>query len=219
MLDHDEVISFTSPNTLTGSVLITVANKTFNKTIGFMGRIPQITLSDLPVGYYNVSVNYSGDSNYLTAVYKSNFTVQDYETPQFPQEGYDGQNSGKIPYNSDSNANNITNFEFEGNYSSMVIDAKGNIYISAGNKIYSFYSNGTQRWIFQPWGIDSFSGLAISRDVIIAPKPGDTLYFINATTGNKYKICRRIAFRCQTDNIFSGINALMCDRHAACKFY
>ena len=186
MLDHDEVISFTSPNTLTGSVLITVANKTFNKTIGFMGRIPQITLSDLPVGYYNVSVNYSGDSNYLTAVYKSNFTVQDYETPQFPQEGYDGQNSGKIPYNSDSNANNITNFEFEGNYSSMVIDAKGNIYISAGNKIYSFYSNGTQRWIFQPWGIDSFSGLAISRDVIIAPKPGDTLYFINATTGNKY---------------------------------
>ena len=61
---------------------------------------------------------------------------------------------------------------------------KGCIFVS--DKIYSF-GKGIYKWNFTSHVVDSsFSGICISRDVIIAPKSGDTLYFINQTSGMTY---------------------------------
>lgn len=66
----------------------------------------------------------------------------------------------------------------------MAIDNAGNIYVACNDGIYSFTSNGTLRWKFEgSHGREISSGIAISRDVIIAPKAGDAIYFINSTTG------------------------------------
>ena len=70
----------------------------------------------------------------------------------------------------------------------MAIDSIGNVYITTSNCIYSINANdGSTNWIFssQDAGND-FSGIAISRDVILATKHGDKIYFINQTTGEQY---------------------------------
>lgn len=70
---------------------------------------------------------------------------------------------------------------------SLLIDSEGNIYVATKSGIYSFRNNGTQRWSFSQNNLyGNFSGIAIGRDVIISPKSGDTLYFINQTTGERY---------------------------------
>ena len=88
-----------------------------------------------------------------------------------------------------SNGAAIWNYVVSGSQinGSMAIDNAGNIYVACNDGIYSFTSNGTLRWKFEgSHGIEISSGIAISRDVIIAPKAGDAIYFINSTTGKKY---------------------------------
>ena len=70
----------------------------------------------------------------------------------------------------------------------MAIDGAGNVYITTSNGIYSINAtDGSTNWIFNSQDAgNNFSGIAISRDVILAPKIGDKLYFINQTTGEKY---------------------------------
>ena len=68
-----------------------------------------------------------------------------------------------------------------------MIDSEGNIYVVTAEAIYSFDKSGNQRWLYASESVEgSFSSLAIGRDVIVSPKSGDTLYFINQDDGTKY---------------------------------
>jgi len=68
----------------------------------------------------------------------------------------------------------------------IVIDSLGNIYFNTQSGIYGF-NKTSQLWYFTSTVADgNLSGISISRDVIIAPKSGDTLYFINQTTGERW---------------------------------
>ena len=68
----------------------------------------------------------------------------------------------------------------------LAIDSNGNLYITTASKIYS-YNKTSQLWCYSAnYVIGNFSGVTIGRDVVISPKTGDTLYFINQSSGEKY---------------------------------
>ena len=84
------------------------------------------------------------------------------------------KNTGKTNYTGSSNGAAIWNYVVSGSQMqrvSMAIDNAGNIYVACNDGIYSFTSNGTLRWKFAGlFGYEMPSGIAISRDIIIAPK-------------------------------------------------
>ena len=171
-----EFIPFTGGNvTIEGEVI----------DVPFSGKLSYL-LSDLNVGNHTLNVIYKGN-NYYTVVNSTSFNVFEYPTPQWPNSGFDSKNTGKSPYETDVNGELLWSSGIDGKIINMVLDNEGNIYVSTSTAIYSFDKEGNLRWNFTNKNVvGNFSGISIGRDVIIAPKSGDTVYFINQTTGETY---------------------------------
>ena len=153
--------------------------------IPFSGKL-SYTLSGLEVGNYALNVTYAG-KNYYTVVNTTVFNVFEYPTPQWSNDGFDSKNTGKSPYETTANGELLWFSDVDDEIINMVLDNEGNIYIATSTTIYSFDKNGNIRWNFTNKNVaGNFSGISIGRDVIIAPKSGDTVYFINQTTGKTY---------------------------------
>ena len=146
------------------------------------------SVEDLEIGNYTYTVTYNGN-NYNTVSNTTGFRVLEYPIPQVPNEGLNTQNTHKSDY--ETNVNGEVAFHIPLNETltgDLVIDSLGNVYLTTQNGIYAF-NQTSQLWHFI--SIDTmgnFSGIAISRDVIIMPISGDTLYFINQTAGERYGV-------------------------------
>ena len=183
------VIVMPAPGSDGSSVNITIGDKsTIVKVDKDTGKA-SLKVSDLAAGNYTVKVVYSGNGLYNGCENTTNIKITGYSVPQWGNDGFDTKNTGKTNYTGNSNGAAIWNYVVSGSQinGSMAIDNAGNIYVACNDGIYSFTSNGTLRWKFEgSFGREISSGIAISRDVIIAPKAGDAIYFINSTTGKKY---------------------------------
>lgn len=175
-----------APGSDGSSVNITIGDKsTIVKVDKDTGKA-SLKVSDLAAGNYTVKVVYSGNGLYNGCENTTNIKITGYSVPQWGNDGFDTKNTGKTNYTGNSNGAAIWNYVVSGSQinGSMAIDNAGNIYVACNDGIYSFTSNGTLRWKFEgSHGREISSGIAISRDVIIAPKAGDAIYFINSTTG------------------------------------
>ncbi|MBR2558332.1 MAG: Ig-like domain repeat protein, partial [Methanobrevibacter sp.] len=183
MIGKDAVVVINTPKNIGGTFTITCieSQTVFASPFGET----RYRISDLKIGEYDVSVEYNGN-NYNTQIKSASFNVNEYPYPIWQNDGFDVQNTGKSNYSSDvrQGVKLIDNVSTAKN---IVIDSEGNIYLIYNNSIYSYDVAGKIRWIYANNGFyGNFSGLSISRDVIIAPKAGDTLYFINQTTGLQY---------------------------------
>ena len=185
-LGQSAVVTIQLPQRSGGTLTIT-GIKTETKNIPLTGLVT-VTYSDLTVGTYTVSAQYDGD-NYQTVSKSTTFEVTDWTAPQWPNQGYDIKNTEKSPYSTEANGNVKWIKDIDGTVTgNMAIDSEGRIYVTTTDGIYSINPNdGSTNWIFnsQDAGND-FSGIAISRDVILVSKSGDKLYFINQTTGEQY---------------------------------
>lgn len=152
-----------------------------------MSGVVEYIIPDLEIGDYEIVAVYDGD-NYNGVSNSTSFSVLEFPAPQWANEGADSENTHQSTYSSNANGNMSRIISIDGNIvTNMVVDSEGNYYISTESVIYSFDKNGNYRWNFTVNALDSsFAGLAIGRDVIITPKSGDTLYFINQTSGEKY---------------------------------
>ncbi len=155
-------------------------------TIPLSGAVEYV-ISDLAIGEYEITAIYDGN-NYNTVQNSTTFTVLEYPLSQWPNEGLDSKSSYKSQYESDTNGEIAFIIDLEEDIvGALTIDSDGNIYVTTQNGIYSYDANGSLRFVFTPDTREgSFSGTCIGRDVVISPKSGDTLYFINQTTGEKY---------------------------------
>ena len=143
-------------------------------------------ISDLEIGFYTVSAVYEGN-NYNTVSKNVSFTVSEYPYPQVANGGENTQNTQKSIYDTITNGEIAFAIPFNETISGdLVIDSFGNVYIPTQFGIYAF--NQTNRlWYFTSSAAEgNLSGIAISREIIIAPKSGDTLFFINQTSGEKF---------------------------------
>ena len=183
-IGQDAVILITLPVRVGGT--ITVAGiKNEVKNVPASG-IVRVIYSDLSEGTYTVSAQYDGE-NYETASASTTFNVYLWEEPQWPNEGGNIKHSGKSPYDSDVNGDLKWIGQTDEITGNLAIDSEGNVYVTTKNSIYSFDKEGKLRWVYSSTAAgDNFSGIAIGRDVIIAPKLNDTLHFINQTTGERY---------------------------------
>ncbi|AMD17239.1 hypothetical protein TL18_03895 [Methanobrevibacter sp. YE315] len=168
-----------------GGTLTIIGIRSETKNVPSSGLVT-LTYSDLAVGTYTIKAKYTGN-NYVTTTRSATFEVSDWNAPQWANEGGDLSHTGKSPYETTTNGKikwSASVDEISGN---LAIDSEGNVYVTTVDGIYSFKSNGQGRWnyISDDAGAN-FSGIAISRDVIISPKSEDTLYFINQTTGQRY---------------------------------
>lgn len=180
----EETIEITLPAHSGGTITLT-GIKTEVKNIPLSG-IVKVIYSDLENGSYTVFAEYNGD-NYQTFSKSTSFTVSLWDGPQWANEGGDIGHSGKSPYDSSTNGELKWFREVANITGNMAVDSEGNLYVTAKDCIYSFYNNGTLRWIYlNDAAGDYFSGISIGRDVVISPKADDTLYFINQTTGERY---------------------------------
>ena len=180
-----ETIEINVGSGVTGNVTITCGDATITKAINRLGKVTW-ALSDLAIGEYDVSAILTSD-NYESAGNTTEFTVSDYAIPQWPNSGYNAQNDGKSPYSSDANGEVVWSYDLGGQDAvDLAIDCEGNIYVVTISSIYSFDNTGKLRWTYNLTSDGSFSGLAIGRDVIIAPESGNTLHFINQNTGKKF---------------------------------
>ena len=148
-------------------------------SIPLSGTIEYV-IEDLEISEYDITAIYNGN-NYNTVSNSTSFAVLEYESPQWM--GSDETNKYNTNVNGEINYLNKLNSTIN----NLAIDSEGNIIVSTMEGIYSFKADGTLIWAFESnYFIGNFSGIVISRDVIISPKSGDTLYFINQNSGNKY---------------------------------
>ena len=161
----------------------TINNDVIN--IPLSGEVSYV-IPDLEIGNYTYTATYNGN-NYYTVSKTTSFTVSEYPTPQVPNEGANTQNTHKSPYESLTNGEIAFTIPFNERLSGdLVVDSLGNVYLTTQNGIYAF-NQTRQLWYFTSTAAaGNLSAIAISRDVIIAPKSGDTLYFINQTTGERW---------------------------------
>ncbi|WP_458403479.1 Ig-like domain repeat protein [Methanobrevibacter sp.] len=184
-IGSDAGISVSVLNGVTGNVTIICNGENVTKTINRLGQVSW-TISNLPVGQYDVSVIFNSD-NYETVENSTAFSVSDYPIPQWQNEGYNAQNNGKSQYESDSNGKIVWSYNLNGNVlANIAIDSEGNIYIITSSGIFSIDDNGNQHWNYNFTNNGNFSGIAIGRDVVISPETGNTIHFINQTTGLKF---------------------------------
>ncbi len=161
----------------------TIDQTTIN--IPLFGEITYI-IADLEIGNYTYTATYNGN-NYNTVSETTSFKVCEYPAPQWANEGGNTQNTHKSPYETTTNGEIAFTIPFNQTLSGeLAIDSEGNLYLTTQSGIYCF--NQTNRlWYFTSTAAaGNLSGIAIGRDVIIAPKSGDTLYFINQNTGERY---------------------------------
>ena len=179
-----ENIEVTVPTGVTGNVTIVCGENIITKAINVIGKVTW-TLYDLPVGQYDVSATLISN-NYNSIENTTEFEVSDYQTPQWPNQGYDIGNGGKSPYVSESNGAIIWSYEAGGNImKNIAIDCDGNVCIVTTSGVYSIDDAGNCRWRYS-YVDENISGIAISRDVVIIPISGNSLFFVNQTTGQRY---------------------------------
>ena len=183
-LGQDAIVNIQFPTRIGGTVTIS-GIKDETKNVPATGAIT-LTYSDLGIGTYTVSAEYNGN-NYNTISKSVTFNISDWNAPQWANEAGNVEHTGKSSYDSDVNGeikwHNSTD-EITGN---LAIDSDGNIYVTTVNGVYSFNQNGDLRWTYISTAAGNyFSGISISRDVIISPKADDTLYFINQSSGTRY---------------------------------
>ncbi|MDO5824097.1 PQQ-binding-like beta-propeller repeat protein [Methanobrevibacter sp.] len=181
-IGHDAVITINVPArtkgnfTIDGNVLV----------IPMSGEVTY-TLKNLNIGNYTISAIFNGD-NYNTVCNSTSFEVKEFDLPQWVSDGANSQNTqksedisicdGGVSWVAKLNSTVVSN---------IVIDSKGNIYVATADGIYSYDNEGNLRWIYASHGsMGNFTGLAIGRDVIISPRAGDTVYFVNQSNGEKY---------------------------------
>ncbi|WP_407376208.1 Ig-like domain repeat protein [Methanobrevibacter sp.] len=185
MIGHDASIEVTVKSGVTGSVTISYNNQSTTKSIPRTGRV-LLTVSDLAVGTYDVSAVLESE-NYETVENNISFTVSDFEVPQWSNEGYDTQNTGKSPYDSEVNGEILWQFKISGEVvGNIAIDSNGNVYIITSKEVFAINKDGKLVWNRTLNGDGNLSGISIGRDVLIIPQAGNTLNFINQTTGEKY---------------------------------
>ncbi|WP_298521911.1 Ig-like domain repeat protein [uncultured Methanobrevibacter sp.] len=169
----------------TGTLRIVTPDGSENAEIPRTGLFTRV-VSDLGIGSYSITAIYAGDENYLAVNLSETFSVTAWDDPQWPNEGYDIKNTESSPYPSDANGNVawISNINAS-IIANMAIDSEGNIYIVTSEGIYSLKNtDGSINWIFKADEAgENFTGIAIGRDMILSPKSGYKLFFINQTTG------------------------------------
>ena len=184
-IGSSENIEINVENGVTGNITIVCGDDTITKAINRLGKVIW-ALYDLEIGEYEVSAVLTSE-NYVTVENSTEFTVSDYSTPQWPNSGYNPQNDGKSPYSSDVNGKIVWTYNLDRkSIVNLAIDSEGNIYAITSSSIYSFDNTGKIRWTYNLTSDGNFSGLAIGRDVIIAPESGNTLYFINQNDGTRF---------------------------------
>ena len=179
--DVDVQIRFTKG--VTGTVKVTCGLNTEVLNINSAMGLVRWKLVNLPADNYTITAEYAGDSNYWANETSAEFKVLDWDKAQWADVS-----TIKSPYESDSNGGIYWVSDVSGTIiGNMAIDHDGNIVITTTEGIYSFDGQGNIRWIFNPIGTDdNFSGIAISRDVVISPKSGDSIYFINQDDGSRF---------------------------------
>ena len=80
---ENEILTLTYNNTATGKVNITLKSKNYLKTIE-MDINQTVTITNLPAGEYDVTVEYSGDNIFSNATAYANFTVKKITTEVIP---------------------------------------------------------------------------------------------------------------------------------------
>ncbi|MEE1335460.1 Ig-like domain repeat protein [Methanobrevibacter sp.] len=175
MIGQDAVIKIKVPAKTKGT--FTIGDDIIN--IPLSGDITYI-IPDLEIGDYEIAAFYNGN-NYFTVSNSTEFSVLEYVPPQW--RGDDEKIKYPTGINGEVNYLTILNSTIN----NLAIDSEGNIIVSTFNGIYSFKSDGTLNWVFESSDYyGNFSGIIISRDVIISPRSGDTLYLINQSSGYKY---------------------------------
>ena len=175
MIGQDAVIRIKVPAKTTGT--FTIGEDILN--IPLSGDITYI-IPDLQIDDYAITAIYNGN-NYFTVDNSTEFSVLEYTPAQWRGDDettrYDTNVNGEINYL------NILN----STVNNLAVDSDGNIIVSTSNGIYSFKNDGSLIWAFESSDyLGNFSGIIIGRDVIVSPRSGDTLYFINQSSGNKY---------------------------------
>ena len=175
MIGQDAVINIKVPAKTRGT--FTIGEDILN--IPLSGDITYI-IQDLEIGDYEITAIYNGN-NYFTVYNSTEFSVLEYAPAQWrggdETTRYDTNVNGEINY---LNMLNST-------VNNLAVDSDGNIIVSTSNGIYSFKNDGSLIWDFESSDyLGNFSGIIIGRDVIVSPRSGDTLYFINQSSGNKY---------------------------------
>lgn len=181
-IGHDEVITIFVPAKTKGT--FTIGNQVLN--IPMSGEVTY-TLKDLKIGNYTITATFNSN-NYNTVSNSTSFKVMEFDTPQWSNSGVNTQNTQKSEYTSNCNDDILWTVKINSTVvSNMVMDNEGNIYVAAADGIYSYDCEGNLRWIYSTEGIygGNFTGLAIGRDVVISPRSGDTLYFVNQN-GTRY---------------------------------
>ncbi len=182
MIGQNGVIRITVPRLTTGTFKINgdIINIPMSGEIEYVMANPEL-------GEHDLTAVYEGN-NYNTVSNYTSFTVWEYDSPQWANDGADTQNTGKTAHDTDINGEIKYSIKIDSDIvASISIDSEGNIYVTTSSAIYSFDRNGNPRWNYSTTDVDGgFSGTAIGRDVIVAPKSGDTLYFINQTSGDRY---------------------------------
>ena len=174
-------ITITVPQKTTGT--FTINGDVIN--IPMSGEISYV-IDDLEIGNYTYTAVYNGN-NYHTVSKSISFEVTEYAAPQWANEGSDTENTHKSPYETLINGEIIYSIQVNETVTGEIaIDSLGNVYLTTASGIYCF-NQTNQLWYFTSTAAEgSLSGIAIGRDVVIAPKSGDTLYFINQTAGERF---------------------------------
>ncbi|MBQ9026558.1 MAG: PQQ-like beta-propeller repeat protein, partial [Methanobrevibacter sp.] len=168
----------------TGTVEVSVNGVSNNYTLSYGGV--NVLLNNLTNTSRNIiTVYYYGDENYAPGCIDTYLMFND-GNYQWAMEGHDTKNTGKSYYVGTDVADDLWSIQFNDTIVDSIIDEEGSIYIATLSSIYKYDSTGVFMWKFGLVGDANFSGLAISRDVIIAPRAGDTIYFINKDNGVQY---------------------------------
>ena len=171
------------PVNITGDVILTING--VDTILNCVNGVGTYVISNLESNLrYNIHVTYPGDSVYYGSSNSTFFML--YDDSQYSMIGYDVFNTGKSDYVGIIDLSENWNVTIGEDITNAVVDGDGNIYVANGTVIYAYNSNGVLLWRYEVSGYSTFSGLAISRDVIIAPREGYKLYLINRFTGKDY---------------------------------
>ena len=174
-------ISITVPSKTRGT--FTINNETIN--IPLSGEVSYL-IFNLEIGNYTFTATYDGN-NYNTVSKSVSFEVSEYPIPQWAGEGGNTENTHKTIYESNTNGTVAFTVQFDKTLTGeLLLDSMGNIYLTTQDGVYCYNQKDCLWYFTSNLTAGNFSGICIGRDVIIAPKSGDTLYFINQTSGERY---------------------------------
>ena len=186
MVGNDVTVKISFNNDMRGNFTVQIGDMNYTRLISRFGTIQDLIVGDLTPNDYEVIVTYNGDNNYNSDVNTTAFSVFEYRSPQVSNDGENPQNTHKSAYDTIANAKILFEIQLADDINgSIVIDADGNIYFASQKALFKYDSNGQLIWEYDSTDVDgSFSGVSIGRDIVVVPKSGDRLYFINITTGN-----------------------------------